>query len=48
MVQHIPDMAGATRQYECRECLARITAEEHRSTCPECRGRLRNVGVPRE
>ncbi|NHN58602.1 MULTISPECIES: rubrerythrin-like domain-containing protein [Halorussus] len=48
MVQHTPDTGVPTKQYECRECLTRVTADEHRSTCPECQGQLRNVAVPRE
>lgn len=49
MVRHDPyDTDADATQYECRDCLHRVTAEEHTAVCPECDGPLRNVAVPRE
>jgi Zn finger protein HypA/HybF involved in hydrogenase expression len=49
MSQHDPYSAGGdSKQYECLNCLHRVSAAESKSSCPECGGTLRNVGVPRE
>ena len=49
MSQHDPySIESGQTQYECRDCLHRVTTAEAKWVCPECGGKLRNISVPRE
>lgn len=39
---------GNRDHYECLACGGRTVSEERVTTCSECGGELRNIGLPRE